>query len=400
MEKYEELRWFLIRKFIVILAIVGIVEYGLLTLINEVAMPVVFPYFFPGAAAGTSLSALQVAAMFVLVLISIVIWGIRGLLPTQASSALQWMGEAVDRLTGNVAPAVRGDGGMTHLDGGRRILFFLYLFVAVFLLLLPFVLGAFVYARIVTREFTKIQDVREAAKREFDRKRNLMLSDIAHDLRTPITTVAGYATALSDGMIPPDKQQEYLDAIRNKSARMNDLISLLFDYVKLDSEGFALDMVELDLCELLRENAALIYSDIENAGMELDIEIPEERIPVQADRLQLSRVVTNLLVNAIRHNGPQTRICLQMLELEEQICVAVADSGACIEDDIAAHLFEPFYKGDRSRTGAGSGLGLSIARKVVRMHGWELALVQQPSIQRIPGLERFAKAFVIRIPLS
>ena len=108
MEKYEELRWFLIRKFIVILAIVGIVEYGLLTLINEVAMPVVFPYFFPGAAAGTSLSALQVAAMFVLVLISIVIWGIRGLLPTQASSALQWMGEAVDRLTGNVAPAVRG----------------------------------------------------------------------------------------------------------------------------------------------------------------------------------------------------------------------------------------------------------------------------------------------------
>ena len=338
--------------------------------------------------------------MFVLVLISIVIWGIRGLLPTQASSALQWMGEAVDRLTGNVAPAVRGDGGMTHLDGGRRILFFLYLFVAVFLLLLPFVLGAFVYARIVTREFTKIQDVREAAKREFDRKRNLMLSDIAHDLRTPITTVAGYATALSDGMIPPDKQQEYLDAIRNKSARMNDLISLLFDYVKLDSEGFALDMVELDLCELLRENAALIYSDIENAGMELDIEIPEERIPVQADRLQLSRVVTNLLVNAIRHNGPQTRICLQMLELEEQICVAVADSGACIEDDIAAHLFEPFYKGDRSRTGAGSGLGLSIARKVVRMHGWELALVQQPSIQRIPGLERYAKAFVIRIPLS
>ena len=128
--------------------------------------------------------------------------------------------------------------------------------------------------------------------------------------------------------------------------------------------------------------------------------IPEERIPVQADRLQLSRVVTNLLVNAIRHNGPQTRICLQMLELEEQICVAVADSGACIEDDIAAHMFEPFYKGDRSRTGAGSGLGLSIARKVVRMHGWGLALVQQPSIQRIPGLERFAKAFVIRIPLS
>ena len=131
---------------------------------------------------------------------------------------MQWMGEAVDRLTGHVAPAVRGDGGMMHLDGGRRILFFLYLFVAVFLLLLPFVLGAFVYARIVTLEFAKIQDVREAAKREFDRKRNLMLSDIAHDLRTPITTVSGYAKALSDGMVTdPERRQEYLDAIQNKS---------------------------------------------------------------------------------------------------------------------------------------------------------------------------------------
>lgn len=400
MEKYEEMRWFLIQKFIVILAIVGIVEYGMITLINEVAMPVVFPYFFPEAAAGTSLSVIQVAAMFVLMLVSILIWGIQSLLPAQAGSVMKWLGEAVDRLTGNVAPAVRGDGGIIQLDGGRRILFFLYLFVAVFLLLLPFVLGAFVYARIVTREFAKIQDVREAAKREYDRNRNLMLSDIAHDLRTPITTVAGYATALSDGMIPPDKQQEYLDAIRSKSARMNDLITLLFDYVKLDSEGFSLNPEELDLCELLRENAALVYSDVENAGMELDIEIPEKRIAVRADRLQLSRVVTNLLVNAIRHNGSRTRICLQLAELEEHIQVAVADSGACIEDDIASHLFEPFYKGDQSRTGAGSGLGLSIARKVVRMHGWELMLIQQPHIQRISGLERYAKAFVIRIPLS
>lgn len=115
---------------------------------------------------------------------------------------------------------------------------------------LPFMVGAFIYARIVTREVAKLQRLREQAKQEYDRKRNLMLSDIAHDLRTPITTISGYAAALSDGMVPPEKQQEYLDAIRCKSVRMNDLISLLFDYVKLDSDGFALSLVPLDLCEL------------------------------------------------------------------------------------------------------------------------------------------------------
>ena len=130
-----------------------------------------------------------------------------------------------------------------------------------------------------------------------------MLSDIAHDLRTPMTTVNGYAKALADGMVvEPEKQLEYLQAIQNKSARMNDLIHLLFEYVKLDSEGFSLDRKETDLSELLRENAALIYADFEDAGMEFEIDIPEEVVSVSVDPIQFSRVITNLLNNAMKHN--------------------------------------------------------------------------------------------------
>lgn len=252
------------------------------------------------------------------------------------------------------------------------------------------------------REFKQIQREREEAQKEFDRKRNLMLSDIAHDLRTPMTTVSGYAKALSDGMVTdPERRQEYLESIQNKSVRMNDLINLLFEYVKLDSDGFTLDRKELDLCELLRENAALVYSEVESAGMELEVEIPEAKALVSADAVQLSRVVTNLLTNAMRHNGSGTKIGLFMIRELDRIYILVADSGSFISDELQQKLFEPFARGDDSRgSSGGSGLGLSIAKKIVQMHGWDLKLVQQPQIQHYAGVERYAKAFVITLNMN
>lgn len=200
-----------------------------------------------------------------------------------------------------------------ELNRGQAILLFLVAFVVVLVILTPYVLGAVCFAKITIKEFRQIQREREEEQKEFDRKRNLMLSDIAHDLRTPMTTVNGYAKALADGMVvEPEKQLEYLQAIQNKSARMNDLIHLLFEYVKLDSEGFSLDRKETDLSELLRENAALIYADFEDAGMEFEIDIPEEVVSVSVDPIQFSRVITNLLNNAMKHNESGTHIKIGM----------------------------------------------------------------------------------------
>ena len=132
--------------------------------------------------------------------------------------------------------------------------------------------------------------------------------------------------------------------------------------------------------------------------MELEIDIPDERIMLMADSIQLSRVVTNLLTNAIRHNDRGTRIGLILEQDLDDVYVLVADSGEMIPDDQAENLFEPFARGDQSRgTGGGRGLGLSIARKVVEMHGWELKLVQQPAVQRYWKAERYSKAFVVCI---
>ncbi|MCI7322659.1 MAG: HAMP domain-containing histidine kinase [Lachnospiraceae bacterium] len=398
MGREENLQWFLIKRFIEILAVVGIAEYVITFLMNQYVMPVLLARFFPNYLDKLSLGGVEIFLLLVAMLLIILVSALQLVVPAGVRSTVQFAGEQIQRGLFYLLPGTHVNVSMVRMEKQDMIVFFLVMAVVTLVILLPYILGAVVFARITMREFKEIQREREAAKQEFDRKRNLMLSNIAHDLRTPMTTVAGYAKALSDGMVTdPDRRQEYLEVIQNKSVRMNDLINLLFEYVKLDSDGFKLERKQVDLCELLRENAALVYSDVESAGMELDAEIPEECMQVSVDTMQFSRVVTNLLINAVRHNPAGTRIGLLVHRDLDRIHVMIADTGPLIPEELSEKLFEPFAKADASRAGGGSGLGLSIAQKVVQMHGWELKLVQQPQIQHYPGVERYAKAFVIRI---
>ena len=268
------------------------------------------------------------------------------------------------------------------------------------ILLLVFTIGLFVtpilitvnmFTKVIIEEVRRLQAEKMEYQRNYEKKRNLMLSDIAHDLRTPITTIAGYAKALNDGMVTDEtKKREYLEAIENKSERMNNLINLLYEYVKLDSDNFVLKKEEVDLAELLRENAALLYSDVEEKGMELIVDIPEDPCMVQADSLQLSRVITNLINNSIRHNEPGTVIRLELHDVFYNRELIISDNGEAIDEDVVEHIFEPFAVGDKSRrTKGGSGLGLSIARRIVEMHGWEIDLYQNK--------RGYRKAFIINI---
>ncbi|MBR3812060.1 MAG: HAMP domain-containing histidine kinase [Agathobacter sp.] len=258
---------------------------------------------------------------------------------------------------------------------------------------IPIVLTALWFSKIIAEEVEKNARQEEELREKYERARNLMLSDIAHDLRTPITTIGGYAKALNDGLVTSDeKRKEYLEAIENKSERMKDLITLLFDYVRLDSENYQLRLEKTDIAELLRENAAFLYADIEEKEMEFEIRIPEEPIFFEIDRLQFSRVITNLINNALKHNMPGTKIGLAIEEDKKSgiLEIVVSDNGAMINPLVAEHIFEPFIMADSSRaTKGGSGLGLSIAKKIVEMHGWTITLHQD--------FERQEKSFLIKI---
>ena len=398
MHREESLQWFLIKKFIEILAVVGIAEYVITLLVNQYVMPVVLANFFPRYADKLSVGGVEVFLLLIALLLIFLSSVVQLIVPSTIRGTVQFVGEEIQKALFYLLPGTHANVSFIRMERREMLFLFLVMAMVALVILLPYILGAMAFARITMREFRLVQKEREKTKQEFDRKRNLMLSDIAHDLRTPMTTVAGYAKALSDGMVTdPERRQEYLEAIQNKSVRMNELINLLFEYVKLDSDGFTLDRSDTDLCELLRENAALIYPDVETAGMEFEAQIPEERIEMSADAMQLSRVVTNLLTNAIRHNPAGTKIGILVQRDFGRINVMIADAGSLIPEELSEKLFEPFAKADSSRAGGGSGLGLSIAQKVVQMHGWELKLVQQPQLQHYPGAERYAKAFVIHI---
>lgn len=256
-----------------------------------------------------------------------------------------------------------------------------------FIRILPYLVGAFCYSRIVTRQFNELLAQEESQKLARDQRRNLMLSDIAHDIKTPITTICGYSKALSEGVVGEKDRQSYLDAIYAKAMRMDELITLLFEYVKLESEGFTLHREPGDLAELTREMAALLYADFEDREMELVLEIPEEKVPFEMDRLQLGRAVTNLLTNAVRYGKAGGRVLVRLQEYE----LTVADEGEPVDPKFAAHIFEPFARGDKARSSkGGSGLGLGIAQRIVEMHGGKLALNQNFG-------EGYTKAFQIRL---
>lgn len=392
MENKNHLRGFLIKNFIIILILVGFVERIVIELLNQFIIPMVQKYYFANNTWNRSLPTWQIILVIISILVELFLLGLKSVFPTIAASGIQYMIQQIEGGMIALVPGLHDNKSVTQMDLYQALFLVLIIFAMIVLILFPYVAAAMYFAVIVSKEVRKITEHEKRIHEEYDRNRNLMLSDIAHDLRTPMTTVAGYAKAIQDGMVTdPQKMDEYLSVIQAKSMRMNELINLLFEYVKLDSEGFHLDKKPLNLIELLRENAAMLYSDMEENGMELVIDLPEMEWKVEADRLQMSRVVTNLLTNAMRHNDAGTTILVRADCEVDKARIVIADNGKEIPPSVAGHLFEPFAMGDESRNSkGGSGLGLSIAAKIVAMHGWKLSLGNYPG---------YTKAFFIDISL-
>lgn len=395
MNKYRELQIYLIRRFLLLMIMVSAMEYGIVRLLSHTILPFILNVFFDGASLnylenlGFGITAL---CMFIAILFTLIIFVLPDSLRTPFNSAVDYISRRISITTKG------GQSLLPKLDPNDLLLLLVLIIAVLICLIIPYVLGAIVYSHIVVRELHKIEEEEMELHKEYDQKRNLMLSDIAHDLRTPMTTVSGYSKALTDNMVPDSKKEEYLEAIQRKSKRVNDLITLLFDYVKLDTEGFKLMKQEVDLAELVREAGAFVYQDVEDADMTFDADIVEERVPVQLDRLQMSRVITNLLTNAIKHNKAGTRVGLFLYQEDDYIRVLVADSGDKIDKENAEHIFEPFVMGDESRSSkGGTGLGLSIAKKVVEMHGFTIRLVQGSRLAKYKFVGDYEKAFIISI---
>ena len=235
--------------------------------------------------------------------------------------------------------------------------------------LLVFALGAFAFYRLTSR-IIKAESERRV------KEQNLIYAAIAHDLKTPMTSVQGYASALRDGKIPPEGRAEALDIICSKSRRMNELVDSLFEFARLGTEEYRLKSEPVDAAKVVREIVAESYADFEDRGIALDIDIPDESLMVLGDEREFRRAVANLVVNAWKHNASGAKVRVAVKASDGRLIISVADDGAAIPQAQREALLQPFVTADDARTSrGGGGLGLAISARIAELMGGALRIV-------------------------
>ncbi len=243
--------------------------------------------------------------------------------------------------------------------------------------------GALVFYRLVRKAVDEESRRRSA-------EQNMIYSCIAHDLKTPMTSVQGFAAALRDGRIRDEEKSEICDIICLKTKHMNELVDTLSAYSRLGTEGFTLDTAEVNVCTLVRDTAAMHYSDFERRGIELIVDIPHQPVIRSLDRKEFTRALGNVILNACKHNQAGCRVLIRVHTRDGRCFITVADSGKAIPDELVPRLFDPFACGDVSRSsGTGSGLGLAVSARVARRHGMKLIYTTD--------VEGFSKGFVFEL---
>ena len=235
---------------------------------------------------------------------------------------------------------------------------------------------------------SKLEDSENQRKKLMNDKERMM-ADISHDLKTPITSIQGYAKALSDGIIADEDKDKYIKIIYEKSKKLTELINIFHEYSKLEHPDFNLIFEKVDLSEYLRAYIALKYEDIVESGFNIEVDIPEKEMEIKIDKVQLQRVFDNILGNSIKHNEKGTNIYVSLKEKNDIYEIIIADDGKGISKDIANNIFEAFTVGDESRNSKqGSGLGLAIAKTIVDLHGGTIELEPE-------SLKKFSTQFKI-----
>lgn len=242
----------------------------------------------------------------------------------------------------------------------------------------------------------------EEERIRMEQSRQQMLADISHDLKTPITVIQGYARAVDEGVADPAEQKRYLETIQAKADYMSELINSFYEYSRLEHPQFRLTRERCDMAEYLRQYIAERYDELHMAGFEPEVDIPEKEIFANIDLFQFRRIFDNIIANTMKHNSKGCRIFLKLEDPErtgnegggraEAACIFIGDDGAGIPAELRAKIFEPFVVGNDARTsGSGSGLGMSIARKIVNGHGGTISLAEDAD---------WSTLYEIRIPLD
>ena len=205
---------------------------------------------------------------------------------------------------------------------------------------------------------------RLSACHQTDETNRQLMTSLSHDVRTPLTTLIGYLDAAHKGIVDGKERDEYIETARRKAHDLKEYIDVLFDWFKLGSNEFSMNIAEIDLTELTRNILIDWIPIFEDTQVDFTIDIPEQPFRVQIDPDGYMRILNNLIQNVISHSHAD-KIEIALSEQNRNIKILLSDNGIGIGKEDLTHIFDRLYKCDKGRSEKGSGLGLSIVHELV-----------------------------------
>lgn len=224
---------------------------------------------------------------------------------------------------------------------------------------------------------TRLNEIKQILKKqeqeviEGEKKKNDLIVFLAHDLKTPLTSIVAYLTMLDSYQdMPEEERQRYTHIALEKSIRLGELISEFFEITKFNLQDIVLEPVELNLSMMLEQLADELYGVLREKNLTCEAEAAEDMV-VYGDADKLARVFDNILRNAVSYCYPNTKIRIQAEMTEEGNRIVFSNRGKQIPKEQLGTIFEKFYRLDEARhsTTGGAGLGLAIAKEIVELHG-------------------------------
>lgn len=218
------------------------------------------------------------------------------------------------------------------------------------------------------------EDIRRLMEREreSERTKNELITNVAHDLRTPLTSVIGYLELLkNDTVLPAEKKQEYVRVTYNKAKHLEHLIEDLFGFTKLNYGKVTMNVSQVDILQLLTQLLDEFYPNFTENDMHYEIHSNVRSIPLNGDGNLLARLFENLIGNAIKYGREGKVVNVSAILKESVVVISIINYGYVIPENEIQHIFDKFYRLDQARSSStgGTGLGLAIAKNIVEMHG-------------------------------
>ena len=217
---------------------------------------------------------------------------------------------------------------------------------------------------------------------ETERQRSDFIANISHELKTPMTTIAGYTDGILDGTIPPEKEKKYLQIISDESRRLSRLVRRMLDISRIQSQQ-DMKKEDFDLCESMRLALLSMEQKITDRGLDVEADIPEDSVMVQGVNDLITQVIYNLLENATKFAAPGSTLYLGLTETGgDKAVVTVRNTGHTIPPDEIPLLFERFHKSDKSRSEDkdGYGLGLYVVKTILSQHKEKISVTSENGV--------------------